>query len=111
MTGLFDGLASLLGATFGSSVSVTPVNGVPRTLEGAVFREQPTRVLTQDGSEIVTVLPTLSAIATDVADLVPGSLVEPGNGKTYRCNGALPSGSPAADAHVVIQLERTDAPA
>jgi hypothetical protein len=106
--GLFDGMGTLITATFGGTVSVT-VPGYPPADIIATFREGPTTVLTEDGAEVVTVMPTLYAPRPVLAALVPDTLVRPGNGLTYRCIAPMPSGSPAADALVTWQLERTDA--
>jgi hypothetical protein len=106
--GVFDGMGSLCVGVFGDSVSVTPPGGVARDMR-AIFREQPEPVLGADGFEIMTVMPTLSALGTDVADLIPDGTVDPGNGKIYRCIAPMKSGSPAADAIIKIQLERINA--
>jgi len=110
MPSVFDGMTGVLDDVFGDPVLVTPKGGVARE-ERAVFREGPVLVLGRDGQEVTTVIPTLSGDRRQLSDLVRGSLVVPGNGKTYRCLSALPSGSPAEDARLTIELERVDAPA
>ncbi|WP_118138753.1 hypothetical protein, partial [Oceanicella sp. SM1341] len=98
---LFDGLTGLLDDVFGAQVTVTPPAGAARPVQ-AVFREGPVTVLGAEGQEVTTVLPTLSGARDKLAALVPGGTVRPGNGKTYRCISALPSGSPADDARMTI---------
>ena len=104
MTSIFDGLGTLTAAVFGSAVSVTPRYGVPRTVQ-AVFREEPVPVLTQDGTEIPTILPTLRGPRAVIGDLVTDSVVRPGNGKEYRVVASIQTGNPASDGHLVLQLE------
>lgn len=103
-------MSGILDEVFGGPVLVTPKGGSEREAR-AVFREGPVLVLGRDGQEVTTVIPTLSGDRRQLEDLVRGSLVAPGNGKTYRCLSALPSGSPAEDARLTIELERIDASA
>lgn len=104
MASIFDGLGTLTAAVFGTAVSVTPRNGTARTVQ-AVFREEPVPVLTQDGTEIPTILPTLRAPRGQISDLVADSTVRPGNGKEYRVVAPFQTGNPASDGHMVLQLE------
>jgi hypothetical protein len=108
MTSLFDGLGTLTSAIFGATVSVEPIGQPARDIQ-AIFREAPMRVLTQDGGEMVTVLPTLRGVKSVLSVLSEGATVDPGNGKTYRCVADITTGSPAADGHVIWQLELTGA--
>lgn len=108
MTSLFEGLGTLTAAVFGAAVSVTPAGGPTRTVQ-AVFREEPTAVLAQDGTEIPTILPTLRGPRATIQDLSPGGIVVPGNGKTYRVVAPIQTPNPAADGHLVLQLEMIDA--
>jgi hypothetical protein len=108
MTSIFDGLGTLTAAVFGAPVSVTPPGGSMRIVQ-AVFREEPTAVLMQDGTEITTVLPTLRAPRAAIADLAPDSEVIPGNGKIYRVVASIQTANPATDGHMVLQLEAIDA--
>lgn len=104
MASIFDGLGTLTAAVFGSAVSVIPLGGIARTVQ-AVFREEPVPVLTQDGTEIPTILPTLRAPRGQIGDLVADSAVRPGNGKEYRVVASILTGNPAPDGHLVLQLE------
>lgn len=108
MTSIFDGLGTLTADVFGASVSVTPPGGTMREVR-AVFREEPTAVLTQDGTEIPTILPTLRGPRSLIADLVTDSEVIPGNGKIYRVVASIQTSNPAPDGHMVLQLELIDA--
>lgn len=110
MPGVFDGMTGILDAVLGGPVTVQPKGGIERG-EQAVFREGPVLVLGRDGQEVSTVIPTLSGDRGKLGDLVRGSLVKPGNGKTYRVLSGLPSGSPAGDARVTLELEMIDASA
>lgn len=107
--GIFDGMTGLLDAVFGDTVTVIPIGGEAREVV-AVFREAPFAV-ENDGVAFTTVLPTLSADRRLIEDLVDGGVVEPNTGVRYRCLSALPTGSPAVDARLTIELERLDASA
>ncbi|MEP2782327.1 MAG: hypothetical protein ABJO67_03425 [Pseudoruegeria sp.] len=109
MVSPFDGMSRVLSGVFGASITVAPKDGAER-VEEATFREGPVVVLGRDGQEVTTVLPTLKIRRTLGADLVPGGTVKPGNSKVYICVSKLPNGSPAEDAHMMIELERIDAP-
>ncbi|WP_353472328.1 hypothetical protein PVT71_13630 [Salipiger sp. H15] len=104
MPSVFAGMTGILDAVLGDAVTVQPKGGAERT-ERAVFREGPVLVLGQNGQEVPTVLPTLSGDRRALADLVRGSRVAPGNGKTYRVLSSLPSGSPAEDSRLTLELE------
>lgn len=108
MSSIFEGLGALTVAVFGTSVSVLPRFGALRTVQ-AIFREEPVPVLTQDGTEIPTILPTLRGPRSALGDLVTDSTVHPGNGKEYRVVAAIQTGNPAPDGHMVLQLEMVDA--
>lgn len=107
MTGLFDGMGTIVAGVLGAPVTVTPLGGNPRSIEAA-FREGPRMVAGEDGFERQTVLPTLTGLQSDLADLVPGGIVEPGNGRSYKVTGWMPTGSPASDAMAELGLERVN---
>ncbi|WP_243612933.1 head-tail joining protein [Shimia aestuarii] len=105
MTSVFDGMAGALNATFGALVQHTPSGGEAVEIR-AIFREQPIEVPDEDGRNILTVAPVLR-VQRPVADGVSrDDVIEPGDGESYRVLNALTSGSPAADAFVLFQLER-----
>ncbi|WP_226628419.1 hypothetical protein [Alloyangia pacifica] len=110
MTSVFAGMTGILDAVLGDSVTVQPKGGAERA-EQAVFREGPVLVLGRDGQEVTTVLPTLSGDRLKLQDLMRGSTVKPGNGKTYRVLSSMPSGSPADDARLTLKLEMISASA
>lgn len=105
MTSLFDGMGKIVTGVLGAPVTVTPPGGLPRDIE-AMFREGPRLVQGPDGFDVQTVLPTLTGLQSDLADIVPGGIVDPGNGRTYKATGWMPSGSPAGDALAEAALER-----
>ena len=107
MTSIFDGLGTAMMGVFGQTVTVVPPAGLPRTINAA-FREGPEMYVDDEGFERQTVLPTLSGLASDLADIVPGGTIYPGNGNSYRAEAAMPSGSPAIDALVKVRLTRKD---
>lgn len=105
MTSIFNGMASVLGAVFGDTVTVTP-NGQPsRDIQG-ILREEPLEVLDQEGVSVSTVSIWVKAQKTDVGDLRRGDLIVGANGSQYKYVSKLPGGSPADDAFVTISLEK-----
>lgn len=104
MTTLFNGMANILNGVFGDAVTVTPNAGVPREIQG-ILREGPVELLDEQGVVVATAEATLKAHATDVTDLRSGDLIVSAGGVQYKFLSHLPSGSPASDAFVVIQLE------
>lgn len=104
MAGIFDGITGLLVGVFGGSVTWTPTGGSATEID-AVFREEPVRVPDEDGGEILIEFPTLRVQKPVANGLARGDLIAPGNGKTYTIGAPHGTGSPAADAFVVFELE------
>lgn len=105
MTGIFTGLGAITVGVFGGTVTVTPPGGVSRAVQ-AIFRETPTTVDLPDGGQTITVLVTLRAPKSVIADLVGGGLVTPENGNSYLCGAQMGTANPSTDSHMVIQLEK-----
>lgn len=105
MTGLFDGVAGLLAGTFGSTVTHTPAGGSAASVQG-IFRSIPVEAAEDDGRIALVVASSLQVLATDAAGIAYGDTIAPGDGATYTVRGRMPSGSPAADAFVLFQLEK-----
>ena len=104
---IFAGVSGVLNGGFGASVTITPDGEAARAIQ-AVFRENPVTVPDGDGREIVTVLPVLSVPRDVETSLASGTVVEPGNGRTYQVVNGLPSGSPADDGFTIYELEEID---
>jgi len=104
MTSIFDGIAGTLNAVFGDAVTWTPAGGEAQTVQ-AVFRRQPVRVDGPDGSETLTELPSLKVQRPLAESLSWGDVISPGDGNTYAVRAGHPTGSPAADAFIIFELE------
>jgi len=110
MTGIFDGLARVVNATFGGPVTVIPAGGAEKDIQ-AIFREEPYEKFDEFGEgSVATVRATLGVLKADAALLAEGDKIQPGNGKTYELSAPLPDGSPASDAFVQFDLTVTTAP-
>ena len=103
MSSIFDGMAPLLNDIFGSAVTWTPAGGVATTIT-ARFREEPVRVLDEDGREILMTAPSLRLPKSEAASVALGDRIAPGNGRTYEVLNRHPSGSPAEDAFEIFEL-------
>jgi len=106
---IFDGMTGLLADVLGGAVSYTPAAGVPRDIP-SIFREDPIEITDQDGHPVLIVAPTWQVDRSLVPELARSDRVNPGNGKIYRILNLHPSGSPAADAAVICELEKLVAP-
>ena len=104
MTSVFDGLAGITAAVFGAKVLYQPKVGSSREVQ-SVFREQPTEAMDQDGHAILIVSPTWRVRKALVSELARGDKILAPNTKTYLVKNLWPSGSPAADAAVICELE------
>lgn len=104
MTRLFDGIADTISSVLGDTVNVTPPGGAATDIR-AIFRDGEVPVMTDSGTETIAPFPTLTGHRTEVMSLVPDGIVDPGNGKTYRCLASMDGGSPDPRGFVVIQLE------
>jgi hypothetical protein len=105
MASIFDGISGMLSATFGAQVEYQPQGGSPRAIQ-SVFRNMPIEVAGSDGHPILTTAATWRVHASLVPELRRGDRILPGDGKTYAILNIHPTGSPAADAAVICELER-----
>ncbi|ADO42374.1 conserved hypothetical protein [Ketogulonicigenium vulgare Y25] len=116
MTALFDGVAGLLTGTFGTVVEYRRDGRMEWTDIPSTFREQPIEVTDAspnqpievtdaEGRDVLIIAPTWRVIHRLVPDLKRDDLVRPASGKVYRVVNFDPTGSPAADAQVLCQLE------
>ncbi|WP_273689024.1 head-tail joining protein [Ketogulonicigenium vulgare] len=105
MTALFDGVAGLLTGTFGTIVEYRRDGRLEWADIPSTFREQPIEVTDAEGRDVLIIAPTWRVIRSLVPDLKRDDLVRPASGKIYRVLNFDPTGSPAADAQVLCQLE------
>lgn len=104
MTSVFDGLAGITAGIFGAMILYQPKVGLPRDIQ-SVFREQPTEAIDQDGHPIQIVAPTWRVRRYLAPELARGDKITAPNAKIYLIKTIWPSGSPAADAAVICELE------
>lgn len=105
MSRIFDGIAGILTGVFGDTVTATPVGGSAGDIQG-IFRDSDVPVLNDAGAETISPFPTIVMHRDDAAALIPGGLVEPGNGSTYKCLAKMDGGSPDPRGLVTVQLEK-----
>lgn len=103
MTGLFDGMGTVLAATFGDPVTHVVDGEDPVVLQGR-FRATPLEVFDDEGRAQLILEPTLRVTAPVAQNIATDDLITPGNGQTYRVLNRHDSGSPAADAFVIFKL-------
>ncbi|MBN8294911.1 hypothetical protein JI664_23270 [Rhodobacter sp. NTK016B] len=105
MTAVFDGMASALADTFGALVPYTPAGKATRPVQ-SILRRTPVRAIGPDGVDELVNSPTWRVRRDLVPELKRGDLVEDAQG-TLRVLNVWPQGSPAADAHLICELEDT----
>jgi hypothetical protein len=106
MQGPFNGVAGALSRVFGGTVTIHYGTGSARDVQ-AIFRLVPRMVDASNGAQIETLVPVLRGSKADLADLVEGALVDPGDGEIYSALFAEQSPSPASDGLITWQLENT----
>jgi hypothetical protein len=101
MSGLFDGVAGLLSDVFGS-----PVTLVSQAAQiQAVIRSEPVPLVAPDGRTTLDMRPEMRVTSGIAAEIYSGDSIVTASGKAYRIVARQPSGSPAADAMVIFDLE------
>ena len=103
VTGVFDGMAGVLNATFGAPVVIHPGGGAAAGVRG-VLRDLPQRVTDDRGMEVETVQPTLRLPLADAVGLVEGDVVIAASGQRYVVTLRVTPTSPAADRLVLFHL-------
>ena len=105
--GLFDGLTGIAASVLGDPVSFTPATGanagVTRSVQ-SILRRTPVRATGPDGVDVLITSPSWRVRTDLVPDIARGDAVSHG-GRSYRVINAWPQGSPAADAHLICELE------
>lgn len=103
MTSIFDGVASVIGSVLGAEVICIPRGGLAVSVEGAIFREEPLTLTNAEGFDSLVEAPTLR-LSRAVMALAKGDEVRVG-ARVFRVRNKIGTGSPAADAFVVYELE------
>ena len=103
MTALFDGLAQMLSDTFGDTHTHRPAGGAERSIQG-VFRSEPVEVVDDARGAVLMLSPSLKVTKSLADGISVGDRIV-AEGSEYTVLNKLPSGSPADDAFVFIELE------
>lgn len=103
MASPFAGMTGVLGAIFGAPVTCTKRGQSPVAVQ-AIFREEPILLSGEDGRDIWTNTATLK-LRRDLLLLERGDQVTVPDGRVFKIKNGIPSGSPAADAHMIYELE------
>ena len=106
MTALFDGLSGIASAILGGPVPYTPAGGATRNVQ-SILRRLPVQAIGPDGVDVLITAPTWRVRGDLVPEVRRGDLVEDAQG-TLRVLNVWPQGSPAADAHLLCELEDTE---
>lgn len=103
MTTVFDGMATKLAGVFGAPVAYTPDGGPPRDVL-SILRRTPVRAIGPDGVDVLVTAPSWRVRRDLVPEIRRGDMVSDGVGP-LRIVNIWPQGSPAADAHLLCELE------
>ncbi|MCA2014384.1 hypothetical protein LCM17_23035 [Cereibacter sphaeroides] len=103
MSGLFDGIASMLSDVFGAEVIYNPAGGAARAVQ-SVLRRTPVVARGPDGVDVLVTAPSWRVRRDLVPEIRRDDTVSDG-GTPLRVVNVWPQGSPAADAHLLCELE------
>lgn len=103
MTNAFDGMATALAGVFGAPVTYTPQGGAQRMVQ-SILRRRPVSAIGPDGVDVLITAPTWRVRRDLVPEIARGDLVGDAQG-SLRVLNVWPQGSPAADAHLICELE------
>lgn len=105
MTRLFDGMSGLLSGVFGDPITFRPAIGLAVTVQ-SIFREAPIEIAGADGSPVLLTDPTWRVSRGQITPPPrTGDRVETPDGRSWRIRSEHASGSPAADAFLLYELE------
>lgn len=109
MSRLFDGLGSVITATFGDTVTIQRL-GTPDFTVQAMFRREPVEAIDGDGRAVLLVSPSLKLTRAEADKLATGDTVRaPDGGADLQIvNAQVHSSSPARDALVMVELADAD---
>jgi hypothetical protein len=101
---LFDGMAGVLNGVFGAPVTYLPAGGIPRDIR-SIFRETPITIGGSDGGDVLIEAPTWRVSKADLAGAARGDRIALPDGRVFRVLNRIGTGSPAADAFILHELE------
>lgn len=93
----------MLSDVFGAEVIYTPAGGAARTVQ-SVLRRTPVVATGPDGIDVLVTAPSWRVRRDLVPEIRRGDTVSDG-GTPLRVVNVWPQGSPAADAHLLCELE------
>ena len=106
MSSIFDGMTGIAAAVLGDPVPYTPAGGETRMVQ-SILRRIPVRAMGPDGVDVLVTSPTWRVQRDLVPELLRGDLVADAQG-SLRIVNVWPQGSPAADAHLICELEAVE---
>ena len=107
MPSIFDGMTGILADVFGDPVTYLPAGGAARPVQ-SVFREAPIEVEGADG-QIVRIDAPSWRVARDLAPEVRrNDRITVPDGRSFVIMVVHPTGSPASDAFLICELQRSE---
>jgi hypothetical protein len=98
-------MAGLLNDVFGGPVTLTdPATSVATTVQ-AMFRDEPIEVESENGGSVIIDLPSLRVPKTVAPSIRRGLLVTVPDGRRFKIESIIRSGSPADDRFIICTLE------
>lgn len=103
MSSIFAGMSGIAADILGDPVTYTPDGGSPRDVV-SILRRTPVRAIGPDGVDVLVTAPSWRVRRDLVPEIQRGDTVSDG-GAPLRVVNVWPQGSPAADAHLICELE------
>ena len=104
MPSIFDGMASVVNSVLGDPVTYITKHGAVSSVH-SMFRDGPVEAIDEDGHPVIITSPSWRVRKMDVPHIARDDRIIAPNGRTYQILNVSPSGSPAADAMVICELE------
>lgn len=105
--GIFDGVTGILSDVFGDPVTYLPAGGAAREIQ-SIFREAPVEVEGADGQLVRIDAPSWRV----TRDLAPharrNDRITVRDGRSFVITVVHPTGSPASDAFLICELQRSE---
>lgn len=102
---VFDGMAGLLNDVLGGPVTFVDAGTGAQVTVAAMFREEPIEVAGEQGGFVLIEQPTVRVPNTLAPGLRRGDQVIVPDGRQFRIESTIGTGSPAADKFTVCTLE------
>lgn len=104
MASIFDGMAGVLNTTFGAPITYLPVSGTALSVQ-SVFREDPITITGDNGQDVLVEAPSWRVPKSVLADVRRGDRISLPDGRMFKVLNRIGTGSPAADAFMLYELE------